>query len=296
MADASLFPNAVATGRAAARLVANAWPRRMQSAARRATACSFLAHAMCAFALVVDGVWQPAILYPPPQGPSSLPQAASARQQLLVEYDAPVPVSDNATAEFPHEPKSAPPAEGELEAAVTAQPRSIPPTPLGTLPTQVNAIDDDAVAEAIGHPTEELPQAVADSRSTPSEFAQPTESLPRQDVARDLQSQVESLASAAAAALQGALVNAEPLGETNPEPVYPPEALAKRLAGLVLIRALIDERGRVVRADVYQTSGHSQLDQAALEAVRRWRFTPARLDGEPASCELAIPVRFVIPQ
>ncbi|MBL8827900.1 MAG: energy transducer TonB [Planctomycetaceae bacterium] len=77
----------------------------------------------------------------------------------------------------------------------------------------------------------------------------------------------------------------------NPPPVYPPEALARRLTGRVLIRVRLDDRGHVGDASVYRSSGEPLLDEAALNAVRRWRFqTP----GSQFLGEFALPVNFVL--
>src|SRR5262245_54598672 len=62
-------------------------------------------------------------------------------------------------------------------------------------------------------------------------------------------------------------------------PVYPALARAVRVQGLVIIEATIDEKGNVDSARVLK--GEPLLNQAALDAVRLWRFTPALLSGVP---------------
>lgn len=54
----------------------------------------------------------------------------------------------------------------------------------------------------------------------------------------------------------------------------------------------ITEQGRVEDAHVERSAGHPDLDQAALEAVRRWRFEPARRSGEPVAVVVVLPVEF----
>jgi TonB family protein len=61
------------------------------------------------------------------------------------------------------------------------------------------------------------------------------------------------------------------------DPVYPPGARAKKIEGVVVLRILIDEDGRVKEAEV--VSGGPLLTQAALGAVRQWRYKPATLGG-----------------
>lgn len=65
------------------------------------------------------------------------------------------------------------------------------------------------------------------------------------------------------------------------EPVYP--ATSRRLGeeGTVRLRVLVDERGRAKDVDVMNSSGFDRLDQAAIDAVQRWRFVAAT-DGTRA--------------
>lgn len=60
---------------------------------------------------------------------------------------------------------------------------------------------------------------------------------------------------------------------------YPEEALQMSMTGSVVIAYVIDRDGRLVRAEIDRSSGHSLLDQAALRAVRRARFEPMPADA-----------------
>jgi protein TonB len=60
----------------------------------------------------------------------------------------------------------------------------------------------------------------------------------------------------------------------------------------VTIGVVIDQAGKVVSAEIVSSSGHSSLDQAALEAVRRAAFDPAQRGAIPVSSRVIIPVRF----
>jgi periplasmic protein TonB len=59
------------------------------------------------------------------------------------------------------------------------------------------------------------------------------------------------------------------------EPVYPSAARRDGEEGTVRLRILVDERGRPTDVQVAQSSGFARLDQAAVDAVRRWRFEAA---------------------
>jgi protein TonB len=67
------------------------------------------------------------------------------------------------------------------------------------------------------------------------------------------------------------------------DPVYPPEALAKHLEGVVVIKVTIDKEGSVYKAEV--VSGPPELIPAAIEAVKQWKYRPYLLGGEPIEVE-----------
>ena len=78
------------------------------------------------------------------------------------------------------------------------------------------------------------------------------------------------------------------------EPDYPEEARRNKEQGVVLLRLVVSEAGRVEDAVVEKSSGHVLLDQAALRAVKNWRFAPARkAEGSvPVRSATRIPFRF----
>jgi len=102
--------------------------------------------------------------------------------------------------------------------------------------------------------------------------------------------EVDSVAMAGSVAARGA-EQGPPGIVANPAPVYPPAALLERRAGRVLLRVAVNAAGRVERLGVHQSSGHADLDQAAVETVRQWLFTPA---AGSATREVLVPVRFVL--
>lgn len=73
-------------------------------------------------------------------------------------------------------------------------------------------------------------------------------------------------------------------------PSYPQIARANRVAGDVTLDALVDEAGSV--KDVKILSGPLLLREAAKEALRRWKYEPARLDGKPTAMHLTVTVKF----
>jgi protein TonB len=75
-------------------------------------------------------------------------------------------------------------------------------------------------------------------------------------------------------------------------PNYPEIALRTRKGGIVIIEATIDERGNVTAARVLRSA--PLLDDAALAAVRQWKFTPALLNGEPIPVVMTVTVNFLL--
>jgi protein TonB len=77
---------------------------------------------------------------------------------------------------------------------------------------------------------------------------------------------------------------------SQPKPIYPPIAKQARVQGTVVLAATISKNGTIEGLKV--VSGHPMLTQAALDAVRNWRYQPTYLNGEPVEVETTINVNF----
>jgi protein TonB len=73
--------------------------------------------------------------------------------------------------------------------------------------------------------------------------------------------------------------------------VYPPEARAQEIETDVRVEIVVDETGRVVAARSLSNAGYG-LDDAALRAIRRYRFAPATKDGRPVRIRMRWTVQF----
>ena len=78
----------------------------------------------------------------------------------------------------------------------------------------------------------------------------------------------------------------------NPRPAYPLLAIRQGAQGQVLLLVEVLTDGRAGRIELEKSSGHAALDAAAINAVRAWRFTPARKDGLLAAQTVSIPIQF----
>jgi len=74
------------------------------------------------------------------------------------------------------------------------------------------------------------------------------------------------------------------------KPPYPPMAKMARVQGSVVLQALISKQGTIQNLRVI--SGHPMLVQAALDAVKQWRYRPYLLNGEPVEVETQITLNF----
>ena len=79
---------------------------------------------------------------------------------------------------------------------------------------------------------------------------------------------------------------------SQPRPNYPPLARQARIQGTVRLEAVISKEGVIENLEVI--SGHPLLIQAALDAVRRWRYQPTLLNGVPVEVITTIDVNFTL--
>ncbi|MCJ7799689.1 MAG: TonB family protein [Polaromonas sp.] len=186
--------------------------------------------------------------------------------EILVEFvEPPAPKAETAR---PAPPPPAPPA---------------PPTP---------AVPKKAVVRA---PAAPRPQPLAIADTTPSPNAPTGVIMPLTQtapVAKTPVPPVEPVASPALAVVQLPSSDADHL--RNPKPHYP--ALSRRLGeqGLVVYSVLIGVDGAAVNARLVKSSGFERLDQAAYQAIMRWRYTPGKCNGIPEAMTFNVPFHWVL--
>jgi len=79
---------------------------------------------------------------------------------------------------------------------------------------------------------------------------------------------------------------------SNPPPAYPLAARRRGIEGTVLVRAEVAAGGECLRAELKKSSGAEVLDQAALEAVKKWRFVPAKRGNQAVIAWVEVPITF----
>jgi periplasmic protein TonB len=87
---------------------------------------------------------------------------------------------------------------------------------------------------------------------------------------------------------------ARPTGGYQVKPSYPASARRLGIEGTTLLRVYVAADGQVTDVQVDTSAGHPDLDRAAADAVRRWRFEPARRGTEPVGTWVRLPVQFVL--
>src|SRR5437868_4290096 len=77
----------------------------------------------------------------------------------------------------------------------------------------------------------------------------------------------------------------------SPDPTYPEKARKKKQRGTVLVALVVNSDG--LTKDVAVERGvNPELDEAATDAVKRWKFTPASKDGKPVNVKIKVEVSF----
>ena len=81
-----------------------------------------------------------------------------------------------------------------------------------------------------------------------------------------------------------------PVKRVDVSPAYPSLAQSAHVQGVVILEAIVDATGAVTSVQVLRSI--PLLDQAAIDAVRQWRYTPAMLNGSPVPVIMTVTVNF----
>lgn len=165
-------------------------------------------------------------------------------------------------------PPPPPQPKPEVQPAPKAPQLIVPPTPL---PPPVEAPRVDAVVSA-DIPPPPAPVQAPPLRIAPSTAPAAAPPPPTTENVGDLSS---------------TMISATP-------PRYPKESRRLREQGVVLLRLLLGTDGRVADISVAKSSGHPRLDQAALSAVRRWRWSPAIRGGVAVQIKGLVEIPFIL--
>ncbi len=96
---------------------------------------------------------------------------------------------------------------------------------------------------------------------------------------------------ATATAADNAEFDVRPTPVKTPPPDYPQSMKRDGISGMVAVKVEIDETGSVATCSVSKSSNPA-FEEAAMSAVKNWRFTPAKKNGNPVRISLVIPIKF----
>ncbi|MEE7625754.1 energy transducer TonB, partial [Methylobacter sp. Wu8] len=81
---------------------------------------------------------------------------------------------------------------------------------------------------------------------------------------------------------------------SNPKPKYPRIATSRGWEGTVRLLVRVSAEGDSEEITVQTSSGHDVLDEAAIEAVEKWKFIPAKRGDTAVSSSVIVPINFVL--
>lgn len=187
------------------------------------------------------------------------------------------PVAASPAAPVEEIPATPPPAPPELAAIEPAAEAPAAPAHLAApLPPPQRHL----------HAAAKAPRAAASAERAPPSPAQPPSAQPTQSVEAGAQppQQSASLPLIPPRAVSGAAGNGKP--------VYPAEAKRRGIQGKVVLRVEVSREGMPTKVLVLTSSGHRDLDDAAVTSVQKWHFVPASRGGEAVDATAEIPIQF----
>jgi protein TonB len=198
------------------------------------------------------------------------------REKLTLPKPIVTPVPRSVAEPEPVDPPSPPSPAVETQPVDTQpQPRvkGPPPSP-SAAPGNVTTPEAPPAVSDVGRSTFTAPSAIEPAPTgTPRPAAEPP-------------------SVAAAIPSDGITRTAIPRGGYQVRPSYPSIPRRLGIQGTTTLRIYVSAEGRVTEVTIEQTAGHADLDHAAADAVRRWRFEPARRGTEAVGMWVLLPVEF----
>lgn len=165
-----------------------------------------------------------------------------------------------------------------------------PARPLPEKPED-QGIEIDFVINATPAATAPTGTVISDERDQITPLAKPEEKIsPKTSPSPEAKSVSNTRSTETASSTARGVAVPAPRG--NPRPEYPEMAKRKGWQGECLLRVSVSPEGKATSVSVYRSSGYASLDQAALTAVRRWRFLPQSVGGACVASTIEVPVNF----
>ena len=176
----------------------------------------------------------------------------------------------------------APPQPAETPAASPAA--APPPAPALSVETDRSKSSGGGIVLPEGRKS-----SPGDASASGTSGTSTTASVPRSDAGSSAST---SSSGTAGGSSRGITQWAHPQGGYQVHPSYPASARRLGIQGTARLRVQVLADGRVGEIVVESSAGHADLDRAAADAVRQWRFEPARKGTEPVATWVLLPVQF----
>ncbi|MYC27963.1 MAG: energy transducer TonB [Nitrospira sp. SB0662_bin_26] len=235
----------------------------------------------------------------PPPPPEPEPQAPAMRQAQRMQ---PQPVQRKQIQPTPQPPDIAQPVEMP-KVAQTPPPQQPPPQPMKRRLLQDNRATDTLQARNLTKTASRKTTTKTTTKvEAPSMFVPGFSTVAALRGAANRQHIVRSSLPPTTPGRGRRTLQASASGEAQTStsvgvlrsvhPIYPRIAKKSGWEGTVLLRVTVETNGRASKVDVSRSSGRKVLDDAAVKAVRRWTFRPARDGNIPIRTQVVIPIKF----
>ena len=190
--------------------------------------------------------------------------------------------------------------KGQLMTFLVAPPPPPPPPPPPAAPVKVVKVQTEVINGALRTPTKipEKIKMVQEDETPPAMASGVAGGVPGGVPGGQMGGVIGGIISSTAAVpkiatpqrvrVSSGVIQGQKL--SDPPPAYPPLAKQARIQGTVVLHALISKEGSIEGLTLI--SGHPMLAPAAIEAVKRWKYKPYLLNGEPVEVDTTIEVHF----
>ncbi|MGF6091780.1 energy transducer TonB [Pseudomonas sp. 18173] len=203
------------------------------------------------------------------------PEPLAFQPPMAIQLVTLAPIAVPAPA--PPQPSPAPATPAKEPSTAKAEPAPVKPLPVSTR---------SSIVKAPGKPQPAAKPRTEPRRAEPLELPTTLAKIPPAPA---------PAATAAPAPMLTPVVSLRPSFVTPPPaPRYPSTARRRNQQGVVRVEVRLDERGQQLKLTLVRSSGVESLDQAALEAVTRWRFRPEIVDGRAVPSRVEIPIEFAL--
>ncbi|MEZ8950741.1 MULTISPECIES: TonB family protein [unclassified Vibrio] len=215
--------------------------------------------------------------------PKSMP--SQAQQKTVTEPVEPEPIKEPVSKAEPKavEPKQAKPTPKKKAITNKPRPKKVEKKIVEKKPVQKKPVAEKKVVK------KERPEPKAKSKPTPQ---------PEKLADKKVDKNMDESANQPQEVNQG-ISNKEPVLITKPSfssrptpPNYPRQARRRGIEGVATYEIWLDAEGKQVKQALVNSSGALMLDNAALEAIKQWKFSPHTVNGRAIAHRVQIPVRF----